>query len=48
MIKYGMKKMQTDTTWETAKISNLLSGKIDQHEYQLAKKILPPQQHRII
>ena len=31
-------KMETDTKWETARISSLLSGKIDKYEYLTGKK----------
>ena len=41
-------KLQYDINKETAKISALLSGKIDQHEYLTGEKILPSKQQQII
>ena len=41
-------KLQYDINRETAKISALFSGKIDQHEYLTGEKILPSKQQQII
>ena len=40
-------KLQYDTYREAAKISALLSGKIDQHEYLTGEEILPSNQKQI-
>ena len=41
-------KLQHDINRETAKISALSSGKIDQKEYLTGKEILPSNQQQII
>ena len=41
-------KLQHDINREAAKISTLLSGKIDKYEYLTGKEILPSNQNRII
>ena len=41
-------KLQYDVNREAAKISVLLSGKIDNHEYLIGKEILPSNQRQII
>ena len=41
-------KLQYDINRETAKISTLLSGKIDKYEYLTGEKIFPSDQSRII
>ena len=41
-------KLQYDINREAAKISVLLSGKIDQYEYLTGEKILPSNQQQII
>ena len=41
-------KLQYDINREAAKISALLSGKIDQYEYLTGEEILPSNQHQII
>ena len=41
-------KLQYDTNKEAAKISALLSGKIDKYEYLTGKEILPSNQQQII
>ena len=37
-------KLQSDINREAAKISALLSGKIDKYEYLTGEEILPPNQ----
>ena len=39
--------MQYDISKEAAKISVLLSGKIDKYEYLTGEEILPPDQNRL-
>ena len=41
-------KLQYNINREAAKISALLSGKIDKYEYLTGEEILPPDQSRII
>ena len=41
-------KLQYDINRETAKISALLSGKIDKYEYLTGEEILPSNQQQII
>ena len=41
-------KLQDDINRETAKISGLLSGKIDKYEYITGEEILPSNQQQII
>ena len=41
-------KLQYDINREAAKISALLSGKIDKHEYLTGEEIFPSYQSRII
>ena len=41
-------QLQHDINREAAKISTLLSGKIDKYEYLSGKEILPSNQNRII
>ena len=41
-------KLQHDINRETAKISALLSGKIDKYEYVTGEEIIPPDQRRVI
>ena len=41
-------KTECKISWEAAKISALLSGKIDKCQYLTGKEILPPDQSRII
>ena len=41
-------KLQYDINREAAKISALLSGKIDKYEYLTGKEILPSNQQQII
>ena len=41
-------KTECKISWEAAKISALLSGKIDKCQYLAGKEILPPDQSRII
>ena len=41
-------KLQCDIDRETAKISALSSGKIDNYEYFTGEKILPSDQSRIV
>ena len=41
-------KLQCDINREAAKISALLSGKIDKYEYLIGEEILPSHQSRII
>ena len=41
-------KLQDDINRETAKISALLSGKIDKYEYITGEEILPSNQQQII
>ena len=41
-------KLQCDINWEAAKISALLSWKIDKYEYLIGEEILPSHQSRII
>ena len=45
-IKY--EKLQCDINREAAKISALLSWKIDKYEYLIGEEILPSHQNRII
>ena len=40
--KIKNEKLQYDINREASKISGLLSGKIDKHEYLTGKGILPP------
>ena len=42
------KKLQYDLNREAVKLSALLSGKIDKHEYLTSKQILPSNQRRAI
>ena len=48
MIRLDMKNynMQYDTNWEAAKISDLLSKKIDKYKYLTGEVILPSDQKR--
>ena len=41
-------KLPYDISKEAVKISALLSGKIDKYEYLRGKKILPPDQSRVL
>ena len=41
-------KLPYDISKEAVKISALLSGKIDKYEYLTGKKILPPDQSRVL
>ena len=41
-------KLQYDINREAAKLSALLSGKIDQYKFLTGKDILPPDQRRVI
>ena len=41
------KKLQYDINGEAAKISTLLSGKIDKYEYLAGEEILPSNQQQI-
>ena len=42
------KKLQYDLNTEAVKLSALLSGKIDKHEYLTSEQILPSNQRRAI
>ena len=44
MIRLEMKKLQCDINREAAKISALLSGKIDKYQYLTGEEILPSNQ----
>ena len=46
--KIGDEKLQHDFNREAAKISALLSGKIDKYEYLTGEEIPPPDQRRVI
>ena len=46
--KISDEKLQHDTNKEAAKISALLSGKMDKYEYLTCKEIIPSDQCRII
>ena len=46
--KISDEKLQHDTNKEAAKISALLSGKMDKYEYLTCKEIMPSNQCRII
>ena len=48
MTKVKDEKLQDDINREAAKISALLSGKIDKYEYLTGEEILPYDQSRII
>ena len=47
MIRLEM-KIQYNINREATKISALLSGEIDKYKYLTSKKILPPDQSRVI
>ena len=42
--KIRSERVQYDITWEAAKISGLLSGKIDKYEYLASEENLPSNQ----
>ena len=46
--KIKNEKLQYDINREAAKISTLLSGKIDKYEYLTGEELLPTDQSRII
>ena len=48
MIRLEMKNMWHDINRETAKSSELLSGKIDKFEYLTGEEVLPSNQRQII
>ena len=47
MIRLEIKKLQYDINREAARISALLSGRIDEYEYLTGKEILPSNQRQI-
>ena len=46
-VKMSVEKLQYDITREAAKISALLSGKIDKYEYLTGEKTLPSNERQI-
>ena len=46
--KIRVEKLQYDINREVAKISTLLSGKIDKYEYLTGEEVLPSDQRRVI